>query len=413
MANGRRRRRTAAATTLGALLFGVVAASGGCEIAIGGDVPDFECLQGAAVCPGNEVCDPSSRQCVAPCWMTGCNGGLTCDPRQEICLAGEAGAGGTDATTTDGANPDADAAAAADDRASDEASEHVEAAAAETGLCRGPLCSCSSDASCDSGICALSSTLIAGIYAAAGGGFCTQPCCTSADCGAGTVCFATVSGSTGGSYCVSPAWLQRSASLGTAQGGSSCSVGSDCRSGLCASSACADVCCSTDSDDEPNQCAGGTLCRFSAFPGATSFDTGYAAWCAKESGPNAQNGAACTQNADCQSDLCDRQGNGNCRNACRNTADCGGQGISCAYVLSSSGTGVVTACFPGGGRSTEGSGCATDSDCESQLCDPVSKECADVCFADSDCTPSGWRCRPEDIDLASGGESFTVLVCGT
>jgi hypothetical protein len=101
MAGGRRRGGTVAATTLASLL----AAMGGCEIAIGNDIPDFECVQGAAVCPGKEVCDPSSHRCVAPCSQTGCKRGLECQPAENLCVAGEAGAG-TEASTSDGTTRD-------------------------------------------------------------------------------------------------------------------------------------------------------------------------------------------------------------------------------------------------------------------------------------------------------------------
>jgi hypothetical protein len=35
-----------------------------------------------------------------------------------------------------------------------------------------------------------------------------------------------------------------------------------------------------------------------------------------------------------------------------------------------------------------------------------------VCFANSDCTKTGWRCRPEQVQLSTGG-SYSVLACGT
>ena len=122
MAGGRWQRRTVATTTFAWLLAGIVAAVAGCEIAIGNDIPDFECLQGAAVCPGNEVCDPSSHQCVAPCSMTGCNGGLECDPAQNICVAGDSDAS-DEASTRDASTGDASArdGASADTRLEGEA----------------------------------------------------------------------------------------------------------------------------------------------------------------------------------------------------------------------------------------------------------------------------------------------------
>jgi hypothetical protein len=103
MASGRRRRGTVAAITLASLL----GAMGGCEIAIGNDIPEFECVQGHGVCPGKEVCDPSSSRCVAPCSPSGCARGLECQLTQNICVAGDAGAG-TEASTSDGAAHDND-----------------------------------------------------------------------------------------------------------------------------------------------------------------------------------------------------------------------------------------------------------------------------------------------------------------
>jgi hypothetical protein len=38
-------------------------------------------------------------------------------------------------------------------------------------------------------------------------------------------------------------------------------------------------------------------------------------------------------------------------------------------------------------------------------------QCTDVCFADSDCTVDGWRCRPEVAVL--GQVSFSYLACGS
>ena len=45
------------------------------------------------------------------------------------------------------------------------------------------------------------------------------------------------------------------------------------------------------------------------------------------------------------------------------------------------------------------------------MCSTTTNECTDVCFANSDCTKSGWRCRPEAETLQGGGK-FEVLACG-
>jgi hypothetical protein len=381
---------------LASLLVSLVGAGGGCEIGIGADVPAFECVPGPAVCPGNEVCDPSSHQCIAPC--AGCSAaGLECDPNSGLCVAAEASV--DEVSTVD--------TSSGIDASMNETAPPAETGPAETGPCRGVTCPCSGDAACDSGICADSLTVTSGLYTAAGSqSFCSTPCCTSQDCAAGTVCFATDSG---GNYCVAPGWLQRSAALGTGAGGSTCNSGRDCRSGLCDSNTCADVCCTTNGTNEPNQCASGTVCRFDDFPGIASFDKGQVAWCGD--GGDGQNGATCDHDSDCESELCNG-GEAGCSNACRNTPDCG-QGASCAYVVSTTGSaGIVAACLPGAGHSAEGDSCGSGTDCESQFCDPTSNECSDVCFANSDCTKTGWRCRPEQVQLSTGG-SYSVLACGT
>ncbi|MGH7298091.1 MAG: hypothetical protein ACRELB_24340, partial [Polyangiaceae bacterium] len=379
----------------------LVAAGGGCEIAIGSDVPAYECLSTApAVCPGNEVCDPHTHQCVTPCSESGCKGGLVCDPGSNQCVA---------APTDDG--PSIDETSAGDDAdattAPDEAAPPVETGPVEGGCGRGLTCPCSGDSSCNSGICADSAVVPTGLYAAAGNAaFCTKPCCTSADCDPGTVCFAAGgSSSVAGNFCVSPAWVSRGNVLGSLVGGATCSTGRDCRSGLCNGTSCADTCCSTASSGE---CAGGTSCRFAAFVGAASFDKNYVAWCGQAG--NGQNGANCSSNNSCASALCD--GIDGCADACRNTADCS-QGESCAYVSPASpNTAVVAACFSGAGNASEGSSCSSDQDCKSQFCDTtITQQCTDVCFTNADCTKSGWRCRPEAVTLQSGGK-VTVLACG-
>jgi hypothetical protein len=46
------------------------------------------------------------------------------------------------------------------------------------------------------------------------------------------------------------------------------------------------------------------------------------------------------------------------------------------------------------------------------FCDPVTKLCTDVCFADSDCTVMpGWRCRDATVAVQAGG-NYSVLCCG-
>lgn len=404
MAGRPSRKGRLAPSLLLASMAALVVAGGGCEIAIGSAVGDFECLSNQpAVCPGNEVCDPSTHQCVAPCSVTGCKGGLMCDPGSNTCVA----ASGDDGPSGD--EPGIDAGDDGDATSTpDEAAPPAETGGPETGPCNTVGCLCSGAASCASGICGDGTLAPTALLTAAGGNFCTKPCCTSADCDPGTVCFATGgSNSTAANFCVDPSWLGRGTSVGSTAGGGSCGTGRDCRSGLCSGNTCADVCCSTSASN--SECAGGNSCRFNTFPGAAAFDKNFVAWCGQAG--NGSNGQSCSGNGSCQSNLCDSIDG--CSNACRNTGDCSA-GESCAYVdpPPPNDTAVVAACFSGAGNASEGSSCSQDSDCKSQFCDTTgTHECSDVCFSNSDCTKSGWRCRPEGITLTSGGK-VEVLACG-
>jgi len=319
------------------------AAGGGCELAVPDTVPAFTCVPAAGSCPGDEVCDPVTMQCVPPAHPVG---------------------------------PDAQA-------------------------CTQVGCDCSGPSDCASGICGDQLTVTTDVYkAASDASFCTRPCCTSADCDASSVCFATAAG---GSYCVLPAWLGRSTALGTGRGGAPCGVDSDCRSGICAGQACADTCCSTAHAQA--DCSPGATCAFGAFPGK-SFDVHYTAYCAPASGAGA-NGASCTGNGQCLAALC---AVGTCHDACRSSTDCGSTSEECAYAILPS-FAIVTACATSPGSGEEGTSCQSDAACQSGFCDAASGLCTDVCFADTDCTADGWRCRPEMMALP-GGASYSVLACG-
>jgi hypothetical protein len=406
MAHADPRRGTVATALLASVLATVIAAGGGCEIGIGGDVPAFECVQGPAVCPGNQVCDTSSHQCVAPCSVTGCGGGTECDPNTNVCVLGEAGPS-DDGPGPDTSMNDGDAASTPDEAAPPADTGTTEG----SGPCRTLGCKCGGGGDCDSGICADQLSVTPGLWSAAGSaGFCTQPCCVSADCDLRTVCFAS---GAGGDYCVNPLWVGRSvAGGGTKNGGSSCANNSDCRSGFCAGTSCADTCCSTG--QASSQCASGTTCRFGNFPGGVAFDKNYVAYCDTSQG-NGQNGSGCSSNNSCRSSLCASDPSNVCHDACRNSAECGSQ-QACQYVLpqpAATPAPVVAACFSSQGNTPQGGSCnPTGSTCQSGFCDPNASVCTDVCFANSDCTKTGWRCRPETVPLQGGG-SYSVLACGT
>jgi hypothetical protein len=270
--------------------------------------------------------------------------------------------------------------------------------------CTGILCPCSNNGSCASDVCAQAETIGNDVFGKVGA-FCTQGCCTSVDCPAGLVCYAP---GTGGQYCVEPSWIGRGMpSTTNTLGGVSCTSNSDCRSGLCAGSTCADTCCSFASTAA--ECNAPALCVFGAFPGQSGVDSHYAAHCGA-SGPDAY-GSPCTYDTDCQGGLCYQSGGGgNCTQPCRSQSECG-QGNGCQ--LDERGNDVYAACFPlvmGQGSGALGDSCSNDNACSSFYCGATG-QCSSVCFADSDCSAvSSWRCTTLPASVASG--SILMLACG-
>ena len=410
-----RRQGTIARRALAALLaaggwLALLATGGGCEVAIGDTVPAFQCVPAAGSCPTGQECNPDTHQCVATC-VAGCGAGTQCDPQSNLCVPIDAG--GPDVSVVD-TGTGVDVAADTTMPPVDSGPPPDTSMAETTGPCRSTGCPCSGAAACDSGICADSLTVTASLYAAAGNqNFCTTACCTSADCAPGTVCFAT---GQGGDYCVNPAWLGRGTGLGAGGGGATCSLGRDCRSGLCDSSGkCADTCCSSSA---ASQCTGGEACRFQSFPGAASVDTNYSASCGSGGGANLD-GSSCSGDFSCASNLCAQDpslGFNDCHGVCRGASDCA-SGESCEYVLTSqtsTPTPVVATCFGSTGTLSAGSPCSPSMDQCTGFCDQNTNKCTDVCFTDADCTAvmTGWRCRPETVSVQGGG-SYSVLACGT
>jgi hypothetical protein len=416
-----RLRAVAAAAFAGAWL-ACIMGSGGCEVAVGDTVPAFACDPGADTCPNGQVCSQVSHECVPSCAAGGCKAGMQCDPTSNLCEPVDS-AVVTEATVADTyMAPDFERGDTAD---SGQVQQDTSVPPPDTsmttdapGPCRALGCSCAGASACDSGICADALTVTSGLYMAAGNAnFCTQPCCTSADCGAGTVCFAT---GQGGDYCVNPGWIGRVQGLGAGQGGASCGTGENCRSGLCDTNSmtCIDTCCSSGSAS--TDCATGQTCQFDAFPGATSIDKNYSAFCAVPVGTHTDGQTCNNGNIDCQSNLCASfppDPTVACRGACRSTSDCGAN-EDCEYILPPGQTAnpmpIVAACAPpqGTGMLAEGAACNTTNDDCQGFCDPNTSLCTDVCFANSDCTMTTWRCRPETVPV-SGGGSYSVLCCGS
>jgi hypothetical protein len=417
------RARALAASLVAAAWLALLASSGGCEVAVGDAVPSFACDPGADTCPPGQVCDPATHKCGPTCNPATCASGMMCDPVSNVCTA-EAGVVDSAMPAPDSGMPEEASAIDTFQPPVDTGMPHEAAPPPDgTPTCNTIGCSCSGDGDCASNVCGDSSTFPSNLYGAVGGhAVCTQPCCTSGDCPTGSVCFPASVGGTGGNYCVTTTVLMISGT-GAGQGGASCGTGRDCRSGVCSGSMCADTCCS-DQAATP-ECASGTTCQFSAFPGA-GIEVNYAAICATSQGTGT-NGSMCTGNNRCVSGLCaaDTQfGNSYCHDACRSGTDCGG-GFACGYAqvtttgTTGSTTAIVAACSQtSGGGLSDGAKCDPTNDMCQGFCDSNTMTCTDVCFADSDCSAaSGGHCRPEKIMVynnqgVSGG-TFTVLACGT
>jgi hypothetical protein len=331
-----------------------------CEAVVTDDVPQTLCVPAPGACPSGQTCDPGTHRC-AP-----------------------------------------DDAAAGDDAPSGD-----DAAVFPLKGCSTLGCACSGPADCMSGICADTTIVSAAVHDAAQmSAFCTATCCTSADCDSATVCLAT---GTGQSYCVLPQWIDRSATPGALTGGSSCESDGACRSALCVSGTCADVCCSTA--QSAKECANGDVCQFGTFPGR-SFDKAFVPFCAPGVG-TAPSGSACTADSTCLSGLCPPEHT--CHDACRSTADCTGTSVECGYAFPGLGvTQIVAVCEASAGtvsQAEEGAPCNGNDTCLSGFCDAKSMKCTDVCYTDADCTPAGWRCRP-DVSLTFGSMTYSVFACG-
>jgi hypothetical protein len=293
---------------------------------------------------------------------------------------------------------------------------HVDGSPPDAGCAGAILCTCMNTTDCTAGFCGQSTTVGQAILTAAGiaagEGFCTKPCCSSADCPTGSVCWAS---GEGGQYCVDPTWIGRSkpAAPPTLEGGSSCSTGSQCNSGLCVNGGCADTCCSFA--ESATECASpNASCVFGTFPGQ-GIDSHFAPHCGVRPG-NTPTASLCNVNGDCQGGLCYPFGGslGNeCTEPCRNSADCGGSGAYCDWdVLGGSGKDVYAACFPLLLGSGFGASCSSNTQCGSGVCNPTN--CSGPCFDDADCSggPASWHCSPGiQLQFQTAG-TYSVLSCG-
>jgi hypothetical protein len=413
--------RSLAAVLVAGAWLAVLVGAGGCEVAVGGTIPAYNCLTPGAAgeCPNNQVCN-THNQCVPVCQPNTCASGEACDTGSGLCTTVDSGMGADVVVVDTGVTPDTSTpdTSVPPDTSTPDTSTMPDS----SGPCPGGIgCSCGGAGMCTSGVCGDQLTVTPGLYSANGSqDLCVQPCCTSTDCPSGSVCFATAAG---GNYCVPPGLIGRSTSIGTGGGGATCQNARDCRSGLCTASHCVDTCCSGQATGE---CSGTSVCTFSAFPGS-GIDVHFGPNCASVSGSQ-PNGHSCSSNSECASQICAADsmfGNNYCHAACRNNNDCTGtcdQGpCACTYVEPNSNSDLVAACVGSGGNVGEGQSCnpagtsASDS-CANGFCDTNTMKCTSVCFTNADCTVAGQHCRPELVTIyvmGVAGGSYSVLACGT
>ncbi len=342
-----RRRRNRRAMAVASVAVGFLI---GCQVIVGGDVPEFTCAGS----------DPGA-----------CPAGMTCDTQAGRGVSGAA-EGGMDRIV-----PSGDAADAANDR-DDRPPESF-----------GKVCSGSDD--CPAELLCGTVTLLSDTIITSGvDEFCTKSCCSSADCPSSYVCFGA---GTGGNYCV-PGALLGKANLGTAAAGAACTGDGDCRSGLCREDRCVDACCTNDN------CETGSLCRKAisdspplkkgtwacgAFVRDASLPIGESC-----SGPS---GLGCPEGNCCENRNCATV----CRPPCCTTAQCLGHGgnlAACAYAtIAQTNGGQTRFCIDRAavGDLPVGAACTSNSLCATYLC--IEQKCAEPCCVDSDCAADE-VCKP-------------------
>jgi hypothetical protein len=341
-------RTFAGPTVLAGLCLAALAVA--CEVIVPSDVPDFSCVATPGACPNGSQCDATTHRCVAV----------------------DAGSG----SSSSGGAGDGDVLPIVD-------------SSAPLQGCSTLGCACSLASDCATSICADHRTVGNVATAAQQMSFCTKPCCTSADCDGATVCLAT---GTGGNYCVLPQWLGRPTTFGTLQGGAVCESDGACRSGLCVAGACADVCCSTA--QSATECTGGAICQFGTFPGRAvdRVYAPYCAPAGgtMPNGTACSTGATC-RSGFCAPD---NQCHDACRNTgeCGSAAlECG---YALPSLTSKEILAVCENSYGTAAARSEGAACTNNNQCQSGYCDAATMQCTDVCFSDSDCTVPNWHCRP-------------------
>ena len=313
----------------------------GCQLLVPDDVPAFQCDGHDASCPS----------------------GLRCDTRTGACVLAS--------TLIDGGPPDGDGS---------------DKDAGEGGKPNGLGTACVRNADCRTGLICGTTNILTTAIIEEGPSLCTKPCCTSADCESPDfVCWGAA---TGGNYCVSAAVAERTPpKTAGKKPGETCTLATECRSGLCEQGRCLDTCCSED------QCAPGTVCRRTTVSGPTAGGgpvRHIVIACAAPNDGGKEVGGDCTSATECKRDICPLT-LARCTPTCCKISDCA-SGDACLYI--STNNDRFKACgSPRAGGADAGAACAGDADCYSRLCDVSRGRCVNLCCTSSDCA-SGEECRP-------------------
>jgi hypothetical protein len=345
-----RANRTSATKLVGTagLLVGLLV---GCQVLVPGDVPNSQCIG----------IDPSS-----------CPSGMACDGNRGICVPlDDISEGGVDGHP--GPTP--------------ESGPDVKQPSPVGGKCV-------TDSDCATGLLCGTTTILTAAIVRDGLPICTKACCTSDDCGDGFICYAP---GTGGTYCVKADLADRTP-LGTAKAGDACSIGDDCRSGLCQNQHCMDTCCGAQT------CGNGTACRYTALlPGPTvaGVQAQHDSWecdVVPESGGDAGAGSTCGSNTQCADFNCIKGSlttGFRCTPTCCKADDCTAAGLVnnvCAY--GSGDNDQLKWCKePNAAGAPEGQPCSIAQDCAGLYCDSSTHKCGRPCCVDADCK-TGESCKP-------------------
>jgi len=322
---------------------------------------------GATVCPGGQVC--SAGVCYGP---TDCRlPGNACVGVGEICnlTLTPAACEGGGCTAGSCTSP--------------------EVCNLESGDCVMPMpvgSGCGTDADCASQMCAPAAALGVPMTPATSS-ICASSCCRDDQCGDGQICWATGNGP---KLCVPQELVGGTRGPGAAR--ASCTVGSECMSGLCFSSGGCLGNCASHSD-----CAGDLRCAEATFDRGSQRAFTQLICRGNLSGAGA--GEFCLGNGWCRYDWC-WVSQTMCGGPCRSHADCGTSGAYCGITGVVGGGGRIDRyreCRPKGhaGAGVTGGNCMRPDDCRDYLC--AEGQCADACCADADCTASGRRCRLRDM----------------